>query len=419
MFTTFILFATANPASIFDASLAAHARVRRMDVSISIETKVNKDDVVSSARLQFIRPDRLQLTVQEPQQKGQAASNRTYDLSGNTFTALDLAAGEYAQRNFPFPSQLGLADRLTAALGNPGDAVGVILSDRLLTAFLSNYRNLRDFKQSMKPGAIELRRTYRNTSAIFDFGSSDHLLRLVRLQGPGSRLVWNFHYNGEALTLATPKTRALRKVESLTARAAPPRYLSPEARSLATRSERAYANLRSTVCRYLGPDGSGTFWVRDGSYRQDQGQNSWSYSSRQLTARIGDVTYSGNLRQSKIAAALNRVGGSVQTMVLQMLQGRNPMGTLLVPESTVRLAGQLVTEGAPCGILEIKSKGITLSVIVRKSDGMILSTRSAILGRRGEVALREETTYRYDSVNRGVGGQLLSVSAAGARPFPR
>lgn len=418
MLAIYLALAAPSAASIIDQTVAAHGRMSRLDATIATDTKLQGQEQKSTAHLLVVRPDRLRLTVQEPQQNGQAASRRIYCLDRNRFVAIDDLVREYTDRQYQFKSSLSLFDRLQISLGAPNDAVSNLLDSKQLAIFFTKFRSLPDLKVSTDGAMIRLRRSSGAARIAFDIGAADHLLRRVRLDNEGGFLDWEFSYGPSPSSISPPSTRGMRKVESLVARDAPPTYASDAAHLLAKKSQFAYDSLRSVDCHYEGADGSGRFWIASGHYRQESGGTAWIYADRTLTAKNRASLYRGRVAQSKVSSALHAVGISVQPMLLQIMEHRNPMGTLMPTKSRVRIAGEISLGGQPCGILEIRTNGVTVSVAVRKSDGMILSSRANIPGPNGTL-LRQETTFTYDSVNKPLPAGAFAPPAGSAKPFPK
>ncbi len=403
---------------LLDASVAAHAKLKRVDVSIGIVTTLRTTSARSQAHLQFIRPDELRLTVAEPAQRNQAASRKLYSLSGQRVIAVDQVEGEYTTRKFPFPGALPLAERFAASAGAYGDAVGAILNPNELNSFYANFRNLSDFRIVDKPGVIELFRSIKSATITIDLGAKDMLLRRVTLQSPGSLLDWKYTYSAAPAKLAPPAIAGLHLVEALTARATPPRYADAQAKSLAHRSELAYRDLGSAAVDYNGRDGMGQFWVAGGNFRERAAEFEWIYAGNVLSVRAKGVLYRGKISKSRVPTALDKLGVAPQPMLLQLLQGRNPMGTLLTTDALVRLAGNLALGDSPAKILEIKSAGVTVNALVRDRDGLLASVRSSIIDQHGAVAMREELTYKYTSVNHALPAGTFAALTGMAKPLP-
>jgi hypothetical protein len=404
--------------ALLDASVAAHAKLQRVDVSIGIVTTLKTTSARSQAHLQFIRPDELRLTVAEPAQRNQAASRKLYSLSGQRVIAVDQIEGEYTTRKFPFPGALPLAERFAASAGAYGDAVGAILNPNELNNFYANFRNLSDFRIVDKPGVVELFRSVKSATITIDLGAKDMLLRRVTLQSPGSLLDWNYTYAAAPSKLAPPAIAGLHLVEALTARATPPHYADAQAKSVAHRSELAYRDLGSAVVEYAGREGSGQFWVASGNYREKASDFEWVYAGNVLSVRAKGVLYRGKISKSRVPTALDKLGVVPQPMLLQLLQGRNPMGTLLTTDARVRLAGNMAFGDSPGKILEIKNAGVTVSAMVRDRDGLLASVHSSLIDQHGAVAMREDFTYQYKSVNHALPAGTFAALSGVAKPLP-
>jgi hypothetical protein len=422
LFTAFLALAPAgggNSAAIFDSSLAAYKHLQKGSVSIEVETLLRGTHVKSSVRLQFVEPGSLLLSVSEPQQQGFAASRRTYSLQGERVIAVDEVEREFTSRTFPFPSNLGVGDRVSSSLGSPGEAAMVMISPRDTEIFYGNFRTLDGFRHSFNGPFLELQRTAGPSKMTIDFDRASMLLRKVDLETAGGSFQhWSVAYGSPPASVPGPNIAGMRQVDALTAQPTPPHFLSKEAETLSHRSRIAYRDLRSGEVVYTSPEGSGRFWLANGRYRQDSSTGSWDYRDHILTVQIGRTFYQGRTRLRQVPPALAKLGIAVPPLFLQILQARNPMGTLMATSAKVRVAGSISMNGAPCSVLEVLQPGLTMSLLVRKADGLILNSKSAVLDLRGHTMFTHQSTYDYSKVNESFAESVFSLPVSNPRGLP-
>jgi hypothetical protein len=102
-------------------------------------------------------------------------------------------------------------------------------------------------------------------------------------------------------------------------------------------------------------------------------------------------------------------------MLRELMADRNPVRAMLNDRMEVSLAGSITLSGQPCAILRATGPRIRLSLMVRRSDGLLVGTTSESLDQSGTVISSSERRIEYLSVKERLPATAFVVSTPGYR----
>ncbi|MBS1719617.1 MAG: hypothetical protein JST35_04125 [Armatimonadetes bacterium] len=183
-----------------------------------------------------------------------------------------------------------------------------------------------------------------------------------------------------------------------------------EAKKVLAVSYQKFLSMKSLTYDY-DIDEKGTAWFTPSAARQVSPAGEWVYRNGILTIRTSKGAFQGRIQLGRVPAFASRAGMRVETQLLHLLGARVPINELIARNSKVRVTGNVVLGKQRAQILEIDSSKNLLSVALRSSDGMILTSHTTIKGADG--ARIPGATARYTSV------QLNGAWSPKAWPLPK
>lgn len=413
----------AGPAGWFESCARAHAALNAAQIQLEVRQTLNKQFTRTNYELTFVRPDRIRLRAQEPEQNGRAASDRTFALYGDDFAAYDATVHErLARQAVPVGS---IVERFSALVGKTDDVILGMLEPELLAKFMEPFRTAKGWKVSASGGVTTLSRrsgegAQANTTS-FQFETSTKRLRGMRIGIPDGTLVWQISYRAAPTSLNWRPPGDAPVVPSFTLRPIAPVYGDAQTKRIAERSIAAYDRLRHTAFRIEGTMGDGRVWISSGKVREEQPGFTyvWSQGQGAIAVRSTETFYAGKAGLAGMIEYLARAGVRMDPIVRQIMTRQNPVRVLLVPGVRVNTVGELSIAGAPGYMLRFQNDKATVTLVIRKDNGLLSSIETRINDEKGIEAIRTTKLLIYDSVGSALDSKLFQLNApSGFRSAP-
>lgn len=417
MLCAVLALAPPSAASIFDASVRAHAEMRQADVSFSWSLKNRTSTSQASGRLRYSRPDRLRIDLTAPAQGGLAATKALWDVNRDQVTLMDVDGREVAIQKLRNPVPASLADRLSLSVGTLEWPIRVMSDPIALEGFYAGYRKLTDFRVTVGTSLITMTRRTSQGAATFVF-DPQRRLRSVDLTIPGGTLAWRFSYRTPA-AIPGLNLAGYRRVGALMPRTAPPKFADATARQAFERAHRAYRSAVGFLAAVVEDGEEQTIWRSGGKYRQRNPGSEWAYDGQNLTVvdRRSRKAWRGRVRATQVPATLATLRVDANPILTSLLRGQNPMDTLGGTGARGRRIGRMQVGTATADLIELSRSDLRVNVAVRTQDGLIVSTVGETRDPSGQVLVRTERRYRYLQVG-GLTGNDFVVRLDGLRPSP-
>ena len=219
---------------------------------------------------------------------------------------------------------------------------------------------------------------------------SSHLLKQVSIKTDiyGSTWVLNYGSPPKAIEFVPPKSAY--KTKSVNPEIAPPAYGSQQARQITEKVFRKYDAPKLLAYQVQTAGETVSVWIDHGKIRQQDSSTDWTFIKGNLTLK--------NLATKDISTAKMSLTETIDKLATQntriepilrlMTRGINPFRFYLGQGSVVKLTGSVKVKGTSCELLEATSPQGKLGLIVRSSDGFVLSL--SILGVKDTVSRQFE-----------------------------
>ena len=175
----------------------------------------------------------------------------------------------------------------------------------------------------------------------------------------------------------------------------PPHFASPAAKALTSAMLNAEAHLGRRRVDIRGEGGHIVVDWDSGKLRQDSAGGSWSYRGGVLSVACRKGFYRGSANKADVLDYLVALTGGADTFARQLLYRQRPFSDFFAPDETVRIGGIITLGGSPATILQMNGKHIRGTLMVRKSDHLVISAQATSLSGVGTRLYDESRTYSY------------------------
>lgn len=417
--TSLVLLAStatqSTPAEWFDACVRGHVNLKSAHMTAEVRQTLSKQLTRTTYELTYVRPNQIKLRAREPEQNSRAASDRTFCLRNDDFTAYDAVVHERLQRKaVPIGS---LVDRFSVLVGKTDDVLVALLEPDRLEKFLVPFRNAKDWKIANSGGITSLSRqsgTGKNRNmTTFRFDTSSKRLRGMRIGIPDGTLVWDISYGPSPKSINWRPPADAPLVPSFTLRPASANYATANARKIAERSITAYDRLRHAVFTIDGSTGRTQAWVSGGRVREETAGYTyiWGKGAGALVDRAKRTYFSGKAGLPGMIEYLARAGTRMDPVVRQIMTRNNPIRVLLTPGVRVTFIGELSIAGAQGNALRFQNSNAIVTMVLRKDNGLLASVETQILDPEQRVVMTTQRSFYYGSVGKAVEPVLFQLSA--------
>jgi outer membrane lipoprotein-sorting protein len=391
---------TGAPA-IFDQCVQAHRKLDRATIAIEVDAKFPQHSSQSKLELAYVRPNHARIRLTEPETPHKLAIDRTFYLLNNRLIGYDAKNNQYLER--PVSTQGTLAARLTAALGGMEDAAKVAMDPDELKTYLNNFRGLDGWKINRGARETTLTRSVKSADAASDiqlkFDGQTGLFRSASLSTHNSSLNWTYRYGTAPRSIGFTPPRTALRVETFYVPGPPPTYANRAARDIMDRSAQAYNTLRGAHFEVSDGEQTTKVWLTGRMMRESQPRFDWAYDGSNLTI-IDHATRTyrrGRSSSPGVLTYLSRLEKRADPLTRALASGGNPVQSILRPDLTVRVAGQLSLSGTVVDIVQMTAPGIRISAQIRRDNRLFQQIVTDTLNSQGQVVSRSERNFRYVS----------------------
>ncbi|MBS1709947.1 MAG: hypothetical protein JSS65_14635 [Armatimonadetes bacterium] len=330
---------------------------------------------------------------------------RVIALDGKTLTMFDPKTKQYARRMFS--AQPEVKDAIATSGLTVDPFIVSLITSGGMAEFTKQFQKLDDWTYKPDGGKWKLVLNSKAGSATLDLDAKSGLLTGLHANVDGQTLDWTVTYSQAKSGAFTPPSDAF-EVAEIDPSFRNPSYASSEAKAVAEKMFKAYDRPKSMGVEVSNSDSKYKLWYRPGTVRQSDGKSDWSFSQGQLTVVTRGTTYAGKSSLRETVDRLPAAKSRVEPLARAFLKGRNYFRTVLSNGDRVSVAGKTKIEGASCTILSTKGGMVNYSIIVRDSDGLVVS-----LGASAQGAV-SETSFRYMPASAGD----LRPSGVSSNPRP-
>jgi hypothetical protein len=392
-----LLVAQTSATSAFDASIAAHKRLKDFTARVEMSGTVKGQSQRITLDLTALG-NTILLRQQESPKPGFDRVDRTYLLRADSLVAYDAVAHERLQRRIE--STGPRLNRLMATLGGVEEPVALLLEpDRLSTLFLG-FKQMKNWQTSTVNGGTRLARRGGNEPTITVQLQKDRLLRELTMTQGKDQLQWRITYSPLKPATYTPPANA-RLVASFLTAEAPPKYASKAGEQLAIASQRAMGALLSGLVIVDHDEGQTRVVFDQRRLREGQPNVIWMYDGTTLAIhnRKANRFYRGPARRGDVLDIVTAVGGRVDPFTRSILLRRVPFKEALSGGMTVAIAGEMKLNGVEGTILRGIGDRRRVSMLVRKDNRLVQSITTDLMSAQGQVMSTSNRTIQYLRIN--------------------
>lgn len=352
------------------------------DYSVVANSKDLRFDIDASASSVIVR-------VRVPAKGTKPATDRTYGITGPELIGLDNLRGQYTRTATPGQT---LAQRMQEVRSMFDLPVGLHTDPETAKLLFGRVRSAQP--KLVAPRTITAGGTGKGR-ILMKFDAEARLTTLALGEG-ATALNWTFRYSPpRKIKFGVPKGYVL--VDSFTEVRKAPRFADATAKATLERCFRVYDRLASVKYQVTTDAGDRTVEMRPGLVRQTGPEGSWAWDGKSATLRDrnGAVKAKGKAKLEELAARIAAKGGVVDETLRQILTRQNPARKAFGPDLSVRSTGELVIASVPCVALEGNQRGVRVTALVRKSDGLLARLTLENLDGRGKVVSRSDRVFKY------------------------
>lgn len=389
----------------FESILVAHRKMNEGTVLATQEVSGDGARITARYDLAYRRPSALRITVTS---SGEGLGKRSMWANQAGITLYDIATKRYA--SLPWKKTQSLADNVR----NAGAGIdGMIVSFADIRAFEETITAIRQATWQFKSG----------TSGVVAFGKGANgnltvtrmpngRLSGLEIQSGSSLVKWRFTYGGPPGDLKTNLPKGAQRASQAVAENGPPKYADQAARQLTEKAIHAYDLINQIGYSVTDSEGVTRVWYDNDYVRQAGPSLDIAYQPGKFAVldREAQRVYSGDVRFAKAQVALDEARIRWDPMLRDLLLERNPVRTMLSPKLKARSAGTLSIGGKACGLVKYEGPRIRLTILIRKSDGLIMRTTSESLDGAGSVINAADRTYNYMSYRKPIAKSTFQLN---------
>lgn len=396
----------AKPPPQFDRAIAAFRARKSFAVTIGLDARLNGQVTKERYKLSYLAPSKVLLT----KLKGTQPSLYFW-MNGAKFLAYDPSAKEMVVRTAGTTGPI--VNRLANVMGGVEDPVAAQLQPDTMAAFIGPFRALMGWTAARGSGTTRLIRLSKNGNKSnrteFEFDNRSNLLTRALIEGPGSKLEWDFAYHPAPRSLSFTPPSGTRKVEALGSHVRID-TADAKAKNIVDRCIRAYGRINSIAFSVNGGKGSSTNWMNGSSFRSKQSYLDWSYHNGTLT--INDIarkrSYRGKCKRTQVTSYLRTLQRPMDTVLQGLMMKKNPIYNWFTTGAKISSKGMVKFGNVTADALELRSNELEVSLLVRRDNSLVASVSSRSLS-DGSVISSSGREFTYWSVNKALPADTFTI----------
>ena len=210
---------------------------------------------------------------------------------------------------------------------------------------------------------------------------------------------WRLSYRPQTGAIAFTPPQGAVKTSELRADTVMPTFASAAARAVVTKVFAKYDQPKRLAYEVTAPDEKSQVWILSGNVRQSDSKADWSVKGGrfELLDKGRGHMVEGEAALFKIVDAVAKSGTRVEPLLKVLLRGQNPFRIYFGSNANVSITGTARINGHKCALVESTSLRSKVTLVVRESDGFVLSLSSRDPG-QGEMRGQTRTfrELRFD-----------------------
>lgn len=391
MMLSFALFYTTFDPATYAVQLCAnaHKNLSQGNISIGVATKGAYSNESSSYTLAYDRSKAINLTIHRARPfQVVATSDKVIEC--------DLQAKQYAVKHKPpesmdasIRSSAGVLDELVASLMAP-EGVGV---------WIKGLRVGKLWQVQPVGNELIISNIAPESTSIIALNRDTFLLSRVENKSNQYGTSWNFKYLPKKANLDFQPPAGVQKVGEIRPEMVPPVYASAKARAICWKVFEKYDHSDGLGYYVESTDERHSVWISGGRARQSDGKADWVVGKNEflLLDKSGQTVMRGKTDMSKVVDAIGATGTRIDPMLKLLLRGINPFRYYFGQNANLSTVGAIKVEGQACTLLQAKTPTSKIDLVVRDSDGFVISLQTTSKGTTSPVMRRFKPLSVRDS----------------------
>lgn len=338
---------------------------------------------------------------------------RVLSKSGNSLLVYDPRTKQFARRIFQ--GEVGVVEAVGASGFQIDDLVLEMIKPGGMPEWVEQFKKLSNWKMAQSNGNWRLTLTGGAGQVSLDVQASSGRLAGLHAKVGEKTTDWTITYPGGKYAAFAPPTGSF-EVADIDPSLLNPTYADAGTRKAVEKMFRAYDKPRAMAVAVTTSDKKYRVWYRPGGVRQADGITDWSLVQGDLTVVDNRTTYRGRSTVRETIDRLPQTRSRAEPLTRALMRGQNYFRVILGNGEKVRTAGKTEIDKANCTILAATGKVAEYTLIVRDSDGYVLSLSTRLVGSKDP--LGTDTSFVYMPTAGVVSGADLRVVGASATPRP-
>ncbi len=420
MLTSCLAYAVlTNPVeAAFKWTIDRHSLLNSARINFVSETPtLKRKTAVNRISFAYIRPNDVSLSIRETNSSG---PSRDFYLDRQALTVFDATTRQYKKKKVA--SNVTVRDAILDEL-QVDELVLSVFDEGGIENYLKPLRLQKPWKYSAEGNNILL--SYSKPGAVFQVGIDGRTGFMNKMViGTGSTAtVWKIAVQPQApknLAFVAPANSY--PVSDFDPKIQEPKYANAAAEAITKKMFKAY-DRPAALAYEVNEGGKKTMvWFKPGAIRQRDPSIDFTMKGGHATLLdlSKKVSFAGRAQTVEMIEAVGETGSRIEPNLRALMRGANPYRLLLGENCKVAVKGKMDLDGKQCTILEADNEVALLSLIVRNSDGLVLSVSSELKTKEGQRTAGSTRIIRYlpvGSIKSGEAFALKTPPGFGSRPI--
>lgn len=420
MLTSCLAYAVlSNPVeAAFKWTIDRHSLLNSARINFVSETPTLKKKVaVNRISFAYIRPNDVSLSIR---QTDGTSPSRDFYLDRQALTVFDAATRQYKRKKVA--STVSVRDAILDEL-QVDELVLSVFDEGGIENYLKPLRLQKPWKYSAEGNNILL--TYSKPGAVFKVGIDGRtgFMNKMVIGTGATATVWKIAVQPQApknLAFVAPANSY--PVSDFDPKIHEPKYANAQAEAITKKMFKAY-DRPAALAYEVNEGGKKTMvWFKPGAIRQRDPAIDFTMKGGHATLLdlSKKVSFAGRAQTVEMIEAVGETGSRIEPNLRALMRGANPYRLLLGENCRVAVKGKMDLDGKQCTILEADNEVALLSLIVRNSDGLVLSVSSELKTKEGQRTAGSTRIIRYlpvGSIKSGEAFALKTPPGFGSRPI--
>lgn len=382
MLTSLAIYLFTFDPAVFGVQMCAeaHKNLGVGNISINVATKGAFSSENTSYALAYDRSKAINLTIERA---------RPFQVVATAEKVIecDLKAKQYAVKHRP-PESMDASIRQSA--GVLDELVASLMTPEGVSVWLKGLRVGKLWQAKVVGNELIISNNVPESTSLIALNRDTYLLNRVENRSNQFGTTWNFKYLAPKANLDFQPIAGVRKVGEIQPELVPPVYANAKAKAICMKIFAKYDHSNGIGYYVESADERHSVWVGNGKVRQSDSAADWVADKREfvLLDKGKQKVVKGKTDMSKVVDAIGAAGTRIDPLLKLMMRGINPFRYYFGQNAKLSISGAMKVEGQPCTLLQATTLNNKIDLIVRDSDGFVISLQTVTKGTTNPVMRR-------------------------------